>query len=48
MHAPSPLPAPVDNDDADVESEDEDTMMAEAFMNIVRISRDDGAEAEGK
>ncbi|KAJ7844858.1 hypothetical protein B0H14DRAFT_2584949 [Mycena olivaceomarginata] len=39
--------APVDDDDADVESDKKDGMMAEAFMNIVRISRDDGAEAEG-
>jgi hypothetical protein len=56
MRAPSPLPppeddspaAPADDDGADVESDDEDGMMAEAFMNIVRISRDDGAEAEGR
>ncbi|KAF7365827.1 hypothetical protein MVEN_00456800 [Mycena venus] len=54
MRVPSPLPppeddgaaAPADDDEADVESEDEDGMMAEAFMNIVRISRDEGAEAE--
>jgi hypothetical protein len=56
MHAPSLLPppeddgatAPPDDDDTDVDSDDEDGMMAEAFMNIVRISRDDGAEAEGR
>jgi hypothetical protein len=56
MRAPSPLPppeddgtaAPPDDDDADVDSDDEDGMMAEAFMNIVRISHDDGAEAEGR
>ncbi|KAJ7871852.1 hypothetical protein B0H14DRAFT_2570579 [Mycena olivaceomarginata] len=39
--------APVDDDDADFESNNKDGMMAEAFMNIVRISCDDGAEAEG-
>ncbi|KAJ7729710.1 hypothetical protein B0H14DRAFT_2640352 [Mycena olivaceomarginata] len=40
--------APVDDDNADFESNNKDGMMAEAFMNIVRISRDDGAEAEGR
>ncbi|KAJ7310670.1 hypothetical protein DFH08DRAFT_918254 [Mycena albidolilacea] len=56
MRAPSPSPppeddsaaAPADDNDVDVESDDEDGMMAEAFMNIVRISRDDSAEAEGR
>jgi hypothetical protein len=53
MRAPSPLPPleedpepPADDNKVDVESDDEDGMMAEAFMNIVRISRDDGAAAE--
>jgi hypothetical protein len=56
MCVPSPLPppeddsaaAPADDDNVDVESDDEDGMMAEAFMNIVRTSRDDSAEAEGR
>jgi hypothetical protein len=58
MRAPSPLPppapeddgaaAPGDDDEADVESDNEEGMMAEAFMNIVRISGDEGTEAEGR
>jgi hypothetical protein len=56
MRAPSPLPppeddgaaAPADDDEADVESDDEEGMIAKAFMNIVRISGDEGAEAEGR
>jgi hypothetical protein len=56
IRAPSRLPppeddsaaAPAEDDDVDVQSDDEDGMMAEAFMNIVCISRDDGTEAEGR
>ncbi|KAF7337160.1 hypothetical protein MVEN_02154000 [Mycena venus] len=55
MRAPSLLPSleedpesPADDDEADVESKDKDGMMAEAFMNIIRISQDNGADAEDK
>ncbi|KAJ7868478.1 hypothetical protein B0H13DRAFT_2351364 [Mycena leptocephala] len=54
MRPPSPsrpedaaFPPPPDDDDDDLSDDDEDGRLAEAFLNIVRISVDDGADAEG-
>jgi hypothetical protein len=51
MHAASPLPpseedgvAPPDDDDEEVESDDDDSVLADAFLNILRISRDGDRE----
>ncbi|KAJ7640901.1 hypothetical protein DFH06DRAFT_1137727, partial [Mycena polygramma] len=54
MQAPLPDPPteqdgaapPADGDDDDVESDDDDGAFADAFMNIIRISGDDGREAQ--
>ena len=54
MRPPSPLPppeddgtVPADDDEAEVESDDKEGMLADAFLSIVHISRDEDSEAGG-